>query len=129
MWFDAFLALTILVSQPTQSESPLRVVEMEACRVELTPAGRSASFQGTSIYELPMDAGGRVSSVKGMRVPEFFTAFVDLKELESCVRRWTFSGDGTVPLSFVAGTTGDALTIWSISVGPAGNSIRLVLPR
>jgi hypothetical protein len=106
-----------------------RVVEIEACRIDLTPSGRAASFAATAIYEADIDNNGSVWGVRGLRVPDTFSSFVRTSEFESCMRRWKFSGAGKVPIAFYAGTTGRALNEWSITAGEQGQSVRLTLPR
>ncbi len=106
-----------------------RVVEIEACRIKLTSQGERASFAATSIYELDIDCKGVVSGLKALRLPETFASFVRTSEFESCMKRWKFSGPGRVPIAFFAGTTGRALSEWSITAGEEGHWVRLTLPR
>jgi hypothetical protein len=117
------------IQSATTTAAVPRVVEVEACRVDLTPSGRTASFAATAIYEADIDGKGSVLRLKGLRLPDFFNSFVRAAEFESCMKRWKFSGAGKVPISFYAGTTGRALSEWSITAGEQGHSVRLTLPR
>jgi hypothetical protein len=104
-----------------------RVVEMEACRVGLTPAGQTAAFAATVIYEAAARPDGTVATLKRLKAPEFFIAFMEVDKFESCVKHWKFSGEGKVIVTFSAGTTGGASTNWRITAGFASNSVSLVL--
>jgi hypothetical protein len=120
----------IAFTQPAATTTAVpRVVEIEACRIELTPPGRAASFAATAIYELDIDSKGGVSGLKALRLPETYASFVRTSEFESCMKRWKFSGAGRIPVAFSAGTTGRALSEWSITAGEQGHSVRLTLPR
>jgi hypothetical protein len=104
------------------------VVEIEACRIELTPSGRAASFGATAIYKVDIDSNGDVSGLQALQLPEAFAAFVRTSEFESCMKRWRFSGAGRVPVAFYAGTMGRALSEWSITAGEV-LSVRLIVPH
>jgi len=101
---------------------------MEACRASLTEAGRAASFQGTAIYEVVSNSDGQVSEVRPVNVPQVFNAFVQLVEFRACVQRWKFTGAGTTAVAFSAGTTGELLKAWKISVTSGVEGWTLVLP-
>jgi hypothetical protein len=83
-----------------------------------------------AILQAETDATGAVVAVKDLRVPKVFPIFLQMEEFNACVKRWKFRGAGVVVVSFTAGTPGEALRSWSISVGkvrvPArgGNSMR-----
>ena len=104
-----------------------RVVDVEACRVGLTPAGRTAAIAATVIHEAALKPHGTVSTRKGLEVPEFFTAFVEVDKFESCMKNWKFSGEGRVIVTFSAGTTGAIAMAWRITAGSTANSVSLVL--
>jgi len=116
-----------LVASAFQTGSP--VVEAESCNVELTKAGQ-ADWRGGFYYLANTDREGRISKLE-LRPPtsETLKAFIRLDQLESCVRRWQFSGAGPYSITFYAGTSGDALSRWTISVSNAQGSFRLVFPR
>jgi len=126
--FAATFLIASTQSAPKAATVPL-VVEIEACRIELTASGRTASFAATAIYEVDINSKGSVSGLRGLRVPDFFNSFVRTSEFESCMRRWKFSEAGKVPIAFYAGTTGRALSEWSITAGGQGRSVRLTLPH
>jgi hypothetical protein len=126
------LALACLgVSSSTIAQTSLTppVVSIEACRVGLTAAGRTSSFQGTAILQADTDAAGTVVAVKDLRVPDVFPIFVEMTEFKACVTRWKFRGAGAIVVALTAGTTGETLQSWSISVGNSGQGFTLVLPR
>jgi hypothetical protein len=124
MWLFTFaVALATFLTPAPQP----RVVEMEACRVGLTPAGQTAAFAATVIYEAEVRRDGTVSTFKRLKVPEFFLAFVEVDKFESCVKHWKFSDEGKVIVTFLAGTTGAASTGWRITAGSPANSVSLVI--
>jgi hypothetical protein len=124
MWFITYtLAFATFLPPATQP----RVVEMEACRVGLTALGQTAAFAATVIYEAEVKGDGTVSTLKRVKVPEFFIALVEVDKFESCVKHWKFSGDGKVIVTFSAGTTAAASTAWRITAGSPANSVSLVL--
>jgi hypothetical protein len=117
------------LASPGTADVAARVKDLEACRVGLTAAGQTAAFAGTAVFEMTIGADGVVSRIRTLKMPEVFEAFVEISKFDACMRRWRFSGAGSVPVVFTAGTTGEALTAWSITVGTPPNSVRLVLPR
>ena len=112
------------------SQAPLAPMlqSVEACRAYLTGAGRSATFAGAAIFEVVSGAGGEVTQVRPVRVPASFEAFVQVAEFRGCVQRWRFSGPGTSSLSFSAGTTGEFLKSWKISISSGSRTLTVVLP-
>ena len=134
MWLTLFSEVVgvflFASAQPAATTAAVpRVMEIEACRIDLTSQGARASFAETAIYEVDIDSKGGVSGLRAVRLPETFGAFVRTSEFESCMRRWKFSGAGRVPVAFYAGTTGRALSEWSITAGEQGHSVRINLPR
>jgi hypothetical protein len=61
-------------------------------------------------------------AVRAVKMPEAFDVFVDLADFRTCVQRWRFSGTGTTVVSLNAGTTGDLLREWKISVSSASGA-------
>jgi hypothetical protein len=125
----AAIFLIVSTQSATTTTAVPRVVEIEACRIDLTPSGRTASFAATAVYELDTDSKGSVLRVNPLRLPDFFNSVVRTSEFESCMKRWKFSGAGRIPIAFYAGTTGRALSEWSITAGGQGHSVRMSLPR
>ena len=123
--------LYLLVSSSTiaQTPGPPQLESLEACRADLTDAGRRSSFQGTAVLQVESGPNGAVVAVEDLRVPEVFPAFVQMAEVKACVKRWKFSGAGATVVTFTAGTTGETLRAWRISVGSDGPGLVLVLPR
>jgi hypothetical protein len=102
---------------------------IEACQADLTEAGRAASFQGTAFYEVVSNSDGTVLTVRPVKIPEVFNVFVQLPEFRACVQRWRFTGGGTTTVALSAGTTGELLVAWRISVITGTGTFNLVLPR
>ena len=114
----------------TGSEKSLSGIHsIEACRADLTAAGGSASFADTAVYQVVADPGGTVSTFKPLRVPEAFDTFVQVKEFEDCVRRWRFGGALSATVSLSAGTKGEFLKAWTVSVSSEANTVTLIVPR
>jgi len=106
------------------------VIEAEACSVELTTAGQG-SWRGTFIYRGTVANDGRISSLEMLPISSSSTMrnFVRLDQLETCVRRWQFAAPGSLTLTFEAGTIGDVLQRWRITVSQSTLRFRLRLPR
>jgi hypothetical protein len=121
MWSaTSALVLALLAAAPQQP----CVVEIEACRVGLTPAGGTARFWATVIYEASINRDGSVAGLKALETYDYFNAFVEVEKFESCIKRWKFSGEGRTIVTFFAGTSGGA---WKITVSSSGRTITLVL--
>ena len=123
------LGVTAAASDLGQSPAPAAIRSLEACRADLTPEGRRATFSGTAIFEVVSDSRGVVADLKVLKLPESFGRFVQVAEFESCVRRWRFTGAGTSTVAFTAGTTGEMLEAWQISVASGKGTLSLLLPR
>jgi hypothetical protein len=106
------------------------VIEAESCSVELTRAGQG-SWRGSFVYRGMVASDGRLSGLEVLEIPSSATIkeFVRLDQFEACVRRWRFAMTGSVTLTFEAGTTGDAIRHWSITVSGSKQQFRLTLPR
>ena len=117
------------VDGQAQGQSAPTLQTIEACRTSLTEAGRAASFQGTAVYEVLSDSNGNVLEVRPVKVSEVFNIFVDAAEFRGCVQRWKLSGAGATVVAFNAGTTGELLKAWKISVTSGTSALRLLLPR
>ena len=124
MWL---IASAVALATFLPSAMQPRVVEMEACRVRLTPSGQAALFQATVICEASTDGDGSVAALKPLMTYDFFKAFVEVDRFESCVRRWKFSGGGKTMVTLFAGTSAEAPGDWRISVSSGGKTLRLVL--
>jgi hypothetical protein len=120
---------TALVAQGSERSSPTAIESVEACRAALTVAGRSAAFAGTAIFQVISDSQGKVTEVNPLKVPDFFSAFVQVEEFRDCVHRWRFMGPGTTTFAFSAGTTGELLTNWKMSVSSGEHALTIVLPQ
>ena len=123
------LQAATFAGNPPQIRPTPTVRAAEACRASLTELGRAATFSGTAIFEAVTDATGGVVDVTPLRVPDLFDKVVEVAEFRSCVGRWRFSGPGKSVVAFSAGTTGEALKAWSISVTSGDSTFLLVLPR
>jgi hypothetical protein len=123
------MLLRVSASVDAQAQRPtaptLRTIE--ACRASLSEAGRAASFSATAFYEVVSDSEGKVSEVRAVKIPEVFNTFVQVAEFRGCVQRWRFSGAGATVVALSAGTTGELLEAWKISV--SSGALTLVLPR
>jgi hypothetical protein len=129
----ALSVIMLLQGSAVGTQAPMQPVPalktIEVCRADLTDAGQIASFQGTASYEVVSNSDGAVLAVKPIRVPEGFAVFVQLAEFRACVYRWKFTGGGTSTVAFSAGTTGEFLKAWRISVTAGPETLNLVLPR
>jgi len=114
-------------AQPSRPASTLHTIE--ACRTSLTEAGRAASFQGTAVYEVVSNSAGTVSEVRPVKVPEVFNTFVQVEKFRACVKRWRFSGTGSTVVAFSAGTIGELLRTWKVSVSLRTGAFTLLLPH
>lgn len=104
-------------------------IEIEACLVRLTDAGRTATFQGTAIYDLQTSATGEIASVRPTRLPAFPKG-VDLPGAEACIRRWRLEASTSYVLTFTFGTSGPSLKSWSMQLsGGSRGVLKIVLPR
>ena len=119
----------LIAAQGSERSSPPAIESVEACRAALTVAGRSAAFAGTAIFQVISDSQGKVTEVKLLKVPGFFGAFVQVEEFRACLHRWRFKGPGTTTVAFSAGTTGELLTNWKMSVSSGEHGLTIVLPQ
>ena len=110
------------------------VLRIEACNVDLTEFGRRANFTLQIAYRLQSDERGHVAAISV--APENkedrarFGAFVELDQLENCFRRWAMRPKTDYEVRFKAGTRGDTLCAWSLTVCPQdGECIEIRLPR
>ncbi len=118
------------MSQSSEVIRGNRSLQIEACHLELTNAGRAASFRGTVIFDVKTDAGGKVASRTVLREPSFMRSFVNLHEFECCVDHWELKPATQYTVILTAGTTGSTLREWSYSVAEKdGVSVRIVIPR
>ena len=120
--------LSASVDAQALSQPAPTVQTIEACRISLTEAGQAASFQGTAVYEAALGSDGRVLEVRPVKIPDVFNTFVRLAEFRGCVQRWKFSGPGTTLVALNAGTTGELLSAWKVSVSSGTRALTLILP-
>jgi len=120
---------SVVAQGSERSRSPATIESVEACRAGLTSAGRSAAFAGTAIYQVTSDSQGKVTEIMPLKVPDFFSAFVQVAEFRACLQRWRFNGAGRTTVAFIAGTTGELLTNWKLSVSTGDHTLAIVLPR
>jgi hypothetical protein len=115
----AVIGLVLLPSQlpasNTDSEGP--VLQAESCRVELTGLGQD-HWRESFRYTGTADDEGRISprNLVRMRSNDAMASFVRLDQFESCMTGWVFSRPGQYSILFTAGTGGDALRHWSVTV-------------
>lgn len=119
----------LVAAQGSERSSPTAIESVEACRAALTVAGRSAAFAGTAVFQVISGSKGKVIAVKPLKVPDFFSAFVQVEEFRACLHRWRFKGPGTTTVAFSAGTTGELLTNWKMSVSSGEHALTIVLPQ
>jgi hypothetical protein len=118
------LVLASVASPP--GDQPL---ELEACRVQLTELGRRAYFQESIVLRLATGESGVVSSLEYLLEPKVGRRFLTLDDLEACLRRWKLEPSSTYTVVFSAGTTGETLGKWRLSVSSGrGTSLVLALP-
>lgn len=121
----------LALSSPAFADTPVdSPFELEACFVSLTTLGRQARFQDAVVYALETDDKGRAGKISLQRPPLAKSAFIDLTELEACLRRWRLAPKGRYNVTFQYGTSGEYLHRWLLHVlGPSLGSLRLSLPR
>lgn len=106
------------------------VLEAESCAVALTPSGQG-SWRSSFVYTATVDAEGRAGALTPAKTDTLETAknVIRLNQFEACIQRWRFVAPGPVQIVLEAGTSGEALRRWLITVTRAGEQFRLVLPR
>jgi hypothetical protein len=113
----ALIGLVLLPSQlpaaSTDSQGP--VLQAETCRVELTGLGQE-HWRGSFRYLATADDEGHIPQRNLVRPTDAMASFIRLDQFESCMTRWVFSGAGQYSILFAAGTGGDALRHWSVTV-------------
>ena len=143
----ALVALAVIPPQlpasNTDSQGP--VLQAESCRVELTGVGQG-HWRGSFRYTATADSEGYILPRTLVRPTDAMASFIRLDQFEDCISRWVFSGAGPYSILFTAGTGGDALRQWSVTVSsltpsaairtveqlrnpPAPRRFRLVFPR
>lgn len=106
------------------------VLEAESCAVALTASGQG-SWRSSFVYTAAVDATGRAGPMTLAPTDTVAAAkkFIRLNQFEACIQRWRFAGPGALQIVFDAGTSGETLRRWLITVTRAGEQFRLVLPR
>ena len=129
----AFVFALAVALQPahllSDEEYEHTVVSVEACQVELTEAGKSASFITSAFFKITTDSEGKVQSWAEIGVPRMVHGYVDLAAFKCCVERWVLLPSEEYVVSLAFGTTGEALEKWSIGLGQKGQMIKVDLPR
>ena len=102
-----FCALILFLAAPAQSQpptsEPLPMLEVEACRITLAEATRTADFGGrVAVYRVTVDKNGSVVTLD--EVERNFEGLVLLDGVEDCVRRWRFGNAGVHTLVVFGGT-------------------------
>jgi hypothetical protein len=120
--------VSVVAQRSETSTSPTTIESVEACRAGLTNAGRSATFAGTAVYQVTSDPQGKVTEIMPLKVPDSFSTFIQVAEFRGCLQRWQFKGAGRTTVAFSAGTTGELLTNWKLSLSSGGNALTIVLP-
>lgn len=131
VWVLVFAAFVSSQKPPgkavTQSVS---MVEIEACRIELTPVGNIPRWGGqAAVYDLKTDDAGTVRSLTRRVIPdrEHLPPLVRLDQFESCVRRWRFGDGATYEVAVIGGTVAEGS--WTIDVRRGDRQLRLRIPR
>ena len=129
----AFVFALAVALQPTfvqsDDEYPHTFLTVEACKVDLTEAGRSANFITSAFFKVTTDDEGRVQTWSEIGVPKMLPGFVDLDAFKCCVERWSLLPSSQYVISLTCGTTGDALEKWSIGLTQEGHTIKIEIPR
>jgi len=114
--------------RPIGEDSPSGVtIEIEACSVGLTEAGRSARYQEVLIYKGRTDAAGAIADLALHRGSDVASRFVALDDLEACIRNWRLGANSQLHIAFTVGTS---LGVWTIDVSPSeGPRVVVRLPR
>ena len=92
------------------STPPLAMREVEACRIEFTYAADSGPVAGKwggqiALYDAQTDQTGSVIALKRRIIEgrEHLPKRVRLDQLENCLRKWKFDGDGTFMIRLLGG--------------------------
>ena len=117
MLLPALVALVVIPRQLPASDADAQgpVLQAESCRVELTALGQG-SWRGSFRYTATADSEGYISQRNLVRPTDAMASFIRLDQFEACIARWVFSGAGQYSILFTAGTSGDALRRWSVTV-------------
>jgi len=130
--FALVFALAVTL-QPTDvlsdEEYEHTYLSVEACQVDLTEAGKSASFFTSAFFKITTDTEGKVQSWSEIGVPRMVPGFVDLAAFKCCVERWVLLPSSDYVVSLTCGTTGEALERWSIGLTQEGHTIKIEIPR
>ena len=97
---------------------------LEFCRVELSEAGRRASFSGNAIYRSEVSKSGEIVKLTPVKIPDFMSIFIQLGQFESCIKSWRFQDPGEYTIVFSAGTR---LEKWKISVATKGKALTVIM--
>ncbi len=105
----------------------ISVRSLESCHVDFTEIGRRAHFSGSVVYRSIVNTKGKIEELSPVSGHEFLSRFVELGQLESCLRRWRFQDSGEYSIGFSAGTTGKTLKQWEINVTAQSRLLKIVL--
>jgi len=129
----AFVFALVVALQPawllSDEEYKHTVLSVEVCQVDLTEAGKSASFVTSAFFKITTDTEGKVESWSEIGVPRMVHGYIDLAAFKCCVERWVLLPSEEYVVSLTFGTTGEALEKWSIGLGQKGHMIKIDLPR
>lgn len=109
---------------------PPNTISIDACNVDLIPAGRWPSFVETVVYRVTTNSSGMVIGSSIQAAPKVLDQFLNLDQFECCIERWVLLPDTEYLVSLRAGTTGQAGSQWEIRVcHPSEPCIQVNLPR
>ena len=104
-------------------------LSIEACHVTLTALGRTATFQGTAVYKVKTGEKGQITAIDPVTIPGPFRALLHLDGFECCMRHWRLQPSSEYVVGFQAGTTGETLRRWLITISQKDdNTLEIVLP-
>ena len=112
----------------------LAALQIEACHVNFTELGKLASFKFSVVYALQSGESGAITTVsvapQQQERRNRLATFVQLGQLEKCFRRWRLRPQTQYLVRFEAGTTGDRICTWLLSLCHNGSEcIEVRLPR
>lgn len=101
------VSFILLMAFPTfaQSTETKPTKTITACKIGLTPLGRTASFRFTFIYLVEVNQDGVVKEVKKLS-PQKEQPFLKEDEMPQCIKTWKLEPSTKQFVSFNIGTTG-----------------------
>jgi hypothetical protein len=129
MTFSIAIALLIVGAQVRSgTESGIAMVEMQSCQVAFVSEAINQGRWGgrIAVYDVSVATDGRASAIERQRIAksEHMIQWVQLSQLEQCIREWRFAEPGNYQVSLTGGTIFGRE--WSIDLS-SGNNARLRL--